>query len=180
MLDKSDLQQLCRSFYLAVDNEGQEEWSKVADSTKSELTPATKKRRLRAPSETVRQRAEKVQAAAANPTPTKKRLLWRGFTSPVRLIWRGLKWLSHRPPLKQIGHALRWFFTRRPMKFIARVLGFRYVAGSFREVKLVTWPTFSQSLRLTRAVLIFSFIFGALIAGVDYGLDKLFKQIIIK
>ncbi|HWT55477.1 MAG TPA: preprotein translocase subunit SecE [Candidatus Microsaccharimonas sp.] len=146
----------------------------------SELTPAITKRRLRAPTETVRQRAEKVQAAAANPTPTKKRLVWRGFTSPIRLVWRSITWLSHRPPLKQIGHGLRWFFARRPVKFLGRLLGLHYIASSFREVKLVTWPTFGQSMKLTRAVIIFSFIFGTLIAGVDYGLDKLFKQIIIK
>lgn len=152
----------------------------MAESKNSEVTPAKPKRRLRAPSETVRERAVKVQAAAANPAPTKKRLLWRGFTAPVRLIWRALAWISHRPPLKQIGHALRWFFTRRPMKFIGRILGFRYIASSFREVKLVTWPSFGQSMRLTKAVIVFSFIFGSLIAGVDYGLGKVFKQIILK
>jgi len=146
----------------------------------NEVTPVRKKRRLRAPSETVRERAVKVQEAAANPMPTKRGLLWRGFTAPVRLIDKGLAWLSHRPPLKQIGHALRWFFTLRPVKFIGRVLGFRYVASSFKEVKLVTWPSFGQSLRLTKAVIIFSIIFGGIIAGVDYGLGKLFKHIILK
>ncbi|MBC7581526.1 preprotein translocase subunit SecE [Aeromicrobium sp.] len=122
----------------------------------------------------------KAQVAAADPTPTKKRLLIRGFTLPIRLIWRGLKWVSHKPPLKQIGHGCRWFGTRRPIKFIGRILGFNYVAGSVREVKMVTWPSFKQSIRLTRAVIIFSVIFGSLIAGVDFGLGKVFKQIILK
>jgi preprotein translocase SecE subunit len=152
----------------------------VADNKIAKATPEKKTRRLRAPSESVRERAVKVQAAASNPTPTKRRLVLRGFTAPILLIWRGLTWLCHQPPLKQIGHGTRWFFTRRPIKFIGKILGFGYIAGSFREVKMVTWPTFSQSMRLTRAVIIFSFIFGSLIAGTDYGLNKLFKQIILK
>jgi preprotein translocase SecE subunit len=149
----------------------------VADSEQSQ---AKKKRRLRAPSETVRERAVKAQEAAADPKPTKRRLVFSGFTLPLRLIWRGLAWLAHKPPLKPIGHGLRWFFTRRPLKFIGKLLGFKFIAGSFKEVKLVSWPTFRQSMRLTKAVIIFSIIFGSLIAGVDYGLDKLFKQIILK
>jgi preprotein translocase SecE subunit len=149
----------------------------VADSDQA---PVRKKRRLRAPTETVRERAVKVQEAAANPTPTKRGLIFRGFTAPLRFVGHGLAWLSHRPPLKQIGRSLRWFFTRRPMKFLGRMLGFGYIISSFREVKLVSWPTMRQSLRLTQAVIIFSVIFGALIAGVDYGLDKIFKQIILK
>jgi preprotein translocase SecE subunit len=146
----------------------------------SEQTPERKKRRLRAPTESVRERAVKVQEAAANPTPSKRGLIFRGFTAPLRIVGRSFAWISHRPPLKQIGHGLRWFFTRRPMKFLGRILGFGYVVSSFREVKLVTWPTIKQSLRLTQAVIIFSVIFGALIALVDYGLGKLFKQIILK
>lgn len=146
----------------------------------SELTPAKNKRRLRAPSETVRERAVKAQAAAVTPKPTKRRLVLGGFTWPLRMIWRALAWISHKPPFKQLGHGLKWFFTRRPMKFIAKLLGFKFIASSLGEVKMVTWPTFKQSMRLTRAVIIFSIIFGGLIAGVDYGLDKLFKHIILK
>ncbi len=146
----------------------------------SKQEAAKKKRRLRAPSESVRERAVKAQEAAADPTPTKRRLVLRGFTWPVRMVWRIAKWLAHRPPLKQIGHGFRWFFTRRPVKFIAKVLGIRYVIDSINEVRLVTWPGFGQSLRLTKAVIIFSIIFGSLIAGVDFGLEKIFKQIILK
>jgi preprotein translocase SecE subunit len=75
---------------------------------------------------------------------------------------------------------MRWFFTRRPMRFLGRMLGFGYVASSFREVRLVTWPSWKQSYRLTSAVIIFSIVFGGLIAAVDFGLDKVFKQIILK
>ena len=139
------------------------------------------RRRLRAPSETVREKAEKARETAAAP---KQRgavgSFFYGLTWPLRMVWRGLAWLSHRPPLKQIGHGLRWFFTRRPVRFIGRLLGFGYLASSFREVRMVTWPTWRQSFRLTSAVIIFSVVFGGLIAAVDFGLDKVFKHIILK
>src|SRR6202012_1031392 len=69
------------------------------------------------------------------------RVFLRGFFLPLRVIGRGLAWLGHRPPLKQIGHAIRWFFRLRVVRFIGRVLGFRFIAGSWQELKQVTWPT---------------------------------------
>lgn len=141
-----------------------------------ESESARKKRHLRAPSETVREKAVKAQAEISAPTPTKKSRLGRVLGSP----FRGLAWLSHRPPLRQIGHALRWFFLLRPLRFIGIALGFRYVRASWRELKLVSWPSRTQSRQLTVAVVIFSVIFGGLIAVVDLGLDKLFKEVILK
>lgn len=108
------------------------------------------------------------------------RVFFRGFFWPLRMIGRGLAWVAHRPPLKQIGHGIRWFFRLRFMRFLGRILGFSYVRSSWRELKEVTWPTRREGLRLTSAVIIFSLIFGVLIAVVDYGLDKLFKQLFVK
>lgn len=108
------------------------------------------------------------------------KVFWTGFFWPIRGIGRGIAWLSHRPPLKQIGHALRWFFRLRAVRFVGRLLGFRYFRDSWRELKLVTWPTIPDSLRLTLAVILFSVVFGTLIAIVDYGLDKIFRQILLK
>lgn len=105
---------------------------------------------------------------------------WRGFFWPIRLLWRGLTWLAHRPPLKQIGHALRWFFTSKPMRFITKWTGIRYIIDSWSELRGVTWPSFKQSVRLTGAVIVFSLVFGLIIAVVDFFLDKLFKQILLK
>lgn len=99
---------------------------------------------------------------------------------PLRLIGRGLAWVGHRPPLKQIGHALRWFFRLRAIRFIGRILGFTFIRGSWRELKQVTWPTRREGFRLTSAVVFFSVIFAAVLAGVDYGLDKVFKQLLLK
>lgn len=108
------------------------------------------------------------------------RVFFRGFFWPLKLIGQGLAWISHRPPLKQIGHGLRWFFRLRVVRFIGRILGLSFIRGSWQELKEVTWPTRREGRRLTTAVIIFSVIFGALIAAVDYGLDKLFKQVLLK
>ena len=108
------------------------------------------------------------------------RVFFRGFFWPLRMVGKGLAWLAHRPPLKQIGHGLRWFFRLRAVRFIGRILGFSYLRGSWQELKNVTWPTRREGRRLTTAVIIFSVIFGALIAIVDFGLDKLFKQVFLK
>lgn len=107
-------------------------------------------------------------------------VFFRGFFWPVRALWRGLAWISHQPPLKQIGHGLRWFFMLRGMRLLGRILGLSFIRGSWRELKEVTWPTRREGRRLTTAVIIFSVVFGALIALVDYGLDKLFKQLLLK
>lgn len=108
------------------------------------------------------------------------RVFFRGFFWPVRMVWRGLTWVSHKPPLKQIGHGIRWFFRLKAVRFIGRLLGLRFLQGSWRELQEVTWPTRHEGRRLTTAVIIFSVVFGALIAVVDYGLDKLFKQLLLK
>lgn len=108
------------------------------------------------------------------------RAFWRGFFLPVRYAWRGLGWLAHRPPLKQIGHGIRWFFMLKAVRFLGRILGLTYVRDSFKELRTVTWPSLKESTRLTGAVLIFSLVFGLFVALVDFGLDKLFKQILLK
>lgn len=108
------------------------------------------------------------------------RVFFKGFFWPLRMIGAGLAWISHKPPLKQIGHGLRWFFRLRAVRFIGRILGFSFFRGSWQELTKVTWPTRREGRRLTTAVIIFSVVFGTLIALVDYGLDKLFKQFILK
>lgn len=69
---------------------------------------------------------------------------------------------------------------RRPLQLIGKILLITYVRNSWQELKQVKWPTVRQSRRLTFAVLIFAIIFGVSIAIVDYGLDKLFKDILLK
>lgn len=51
---------------------------------------------------------------------------------------------------------------------------------SFAELMQVEWPTKKQTFNLSVAVFLFAFFFGLIVSVVDYGLDKLFKELIIK
>jgi preprotein translocase SecE subunit len=143
--------------------------SKGAGVANSDNGGTKGKRRLRAPVETVRQRQTSAASKAEQPKKSAFGYIWRGFTLPVRKlaglsVWQA-KWL-------------------KPVRFIFRWLGLiawpPYFRHSFRELKLVTWPDFRQSWRLTFAVLAFAAVFGAAIAGLDFGLDKLFKEVLLK
>jgi len=125
----------------------------------------------------VAKKAKSKQAKAGDESLV--RAFFAGFLWPIKVIGKGLAWLSHRFPLKHIGHGLRWFSRLRFVRFVGKMLGLKYVKDSWGELKLVTWPTFRESRRLTTAVIIFSIVFGLLIAIVDYGLDKLFRQVIL-
>lgn len=88
-------------------------------------------------------------------------------------------------PFKRIA---AWGFWQsplwKPFRFIGKILSYvlfiGYIRNSFKELKLVTWPDWKQSWRLTWAVLVFSVFFGVIVAVVDFGLDKVFKQLILK
>jgi preprotein translocase SecE subunit len=140
---------------------------KSQDETKPENSPeTTPKRRLRVGStETVRERTEKLQIQAAKPKEKGPiRSFVGGFFAPLR-------WLG-----RQIGKLGRF----RVFRWISYVFVPPYIRNSWRELRLVTWPNRRQSWQLVNAVIIFSVVFGIIIAVVDYGLDKLFKEFIIK
>jgi preprotein translocase SecE subunit len=122
--------------------------------------PVKKKRRIRpASTETLRERTEKAQLQA-NAEPKPKRLkgaraFVRGFFVPIRFTWRPIKWLGrHLIP--------------------------RYFRNSFKELRLVTWPGRKQSRQLTQAVILFAIVFAVFISLLDFGLDKVFKRILLK
>lgn len=55
----------------------------------------------------------------------------------------------------------------------------KFIREAFAEVKKVTWPDARTTVRLTLAVFIFSVIFAGIAGLLDFGLDKLFKEVII-
>lgn len=123
------------------------------------------KRRLKAPAQTVREKAQKAQADSTQ-TPKNRRL--RNAAS------------KSRRPFAPVGRVLKKIFYRQPFKFIGRILLPRFVRNAYKELRLVTWPDARQTTRLTIAVLIFAVVFGVLIGAVDYVLDKIFKAIILE
>lgn len=94
---------------------------------------------------------------------------------------------------KTMLQSFAWGFML-PLRWILKLLGWilwplwwllihivpPYFKNAFKELKFVTWPTTRQTSSLTFAVIMFSVVFGAIIAGVDFGLDKLFKLFILK
>jgi preprotein translocase SecE subunit len=86
-----------------------------------------------------------------------------------------------------IGRLLKSIFKHQPFKFIGKVLAIvgrvllpKYIRDSWKELKLVTWPNLRTSRQLTTAVLIFAIIFGVAIASIDWVLDKVFREILLK
>jgi preprotein translocase subunit SecE len=130
-----------------------------------------KKRRVKNP-ETFRERA--VKATEASDKPTKKGLIRSAGAQAVK-------------PLAPVGRLLLQIFKWKPLVKVGRILRRigkfifpSYFRESWEQLRQVTWPTWVQSRQLTFAVLVFAVVFGAAIAVVDYGLDKLFRHLILK
>lgn len=119
--------------------------------------------------ETFRERALKAGENAGTPDRASK--VKRTGGAVVRPIAKPVKQVAGSKPFKPIAAVMR---------VIGKVLLPAYIRNSWRELRKVTWPSWKQSRQLTFAVLVFAIIFGALIAAVDYGLDKLFRNILLK
>ncbi len=129
----------------------------------AEKKPANKpKRRVVKNPETFRERAVKAGEASGKPG------------SRARAADTGSKVFG------PIATPFRRVFQLKPFRIIGKVLLPAYFRNSWHELRQVTWPSWKQSRQLTFAVLIFAIVFGALIATVDYGLDKLFRNILLK
>jgi preprotein translocase SecE subunit len=127
-----------------------------------------KKRRVKNP-ETFRQRAMK--AADASDKPAKASRLKSKSAKATGPVRRTVGRAANAKPIKPL---------HKPARIFGKIIVPPYFRSSFAELKLVTWPNWTQSRQLTTAVLIFAVIFGAAIAGVDWGLDKIFKHILLK
>lgn len=130
------------------------------------------KRRVKNP-ETFRERSLKAVEASGKPGVASR---LKATTSKVV-----------KPIINPVSKSLARLNTIQPFKFIFKLLrgiGLiifpTYLRTSWTELKLVTWPNRKQSRQLTGAVLIFAVVFGAVVALVDYGLDKIFRHVLLK
>lgn len=134
-----------------------------------------KKRRVIKKSETVRERANK--AAETPPKKRRVRTTVGKANRPLKAVGRGA--IKFASPFA----FLLWPFKTRVGRFIGRILGkvlfISYFQGSWKELRQVTWPNRTETIKLTIAVFIFAVLFALLIAVVDYGLDKVFKQLLL-
>lgn len=54
-----------------------------------------------------------------------------------------------------------------------------YFRNSAKEVSMVTWPARKETWRLVFAVFLFAITMGTLIAVLDYGLEKILREVIL-
>lgn len=128
---------------------------------KDKTDKPAKKRQLR-PAQTMREQSQKAASRAEKPSRRSK--VGRVVGAPFRVIAKPFKALGRIKIFRIIGH----------------ILWPKYFRNSFRELRQVTWPNAKQSRQLTFAVVVFSIVFGVIIAVVDFGLDKVFKKVILK
>ena len=131
---------------------------------------AKKKKRIVKDPETFRERALKASQVTVKPKARK-----RAKSGIAKVL---------APLFRPIAKVLSFVFNRQPFKFVGKILGKIlvpvYVRNSWKELRLVEWPTIKTSRQLTIAVLIFAIFFGASIAGIDWVLDKVFQGILLK
>ena len=120
---------------------------------------------------------------AANDKPRKVRKL-RESSKTVREQSSVQRRVSDKPSrqrslMTRIGKSGFWKPFKVVLRFLGKYLVPPYFKNSWRELRMVTWPNRKQTKQLTFAVIVFSVIFGVLVAILDYGLDKLFKKVIL-
>lgn len=120
--------------------------------------------------ESVRERADKNYAR--HEKEPRRRKVTSAAARPVRSIGRIAKKEFH--PIKLPDTKLGIFLSKR------RSFMPRYVIDSFKELKLVTWPSFRQAITLSFAVIVFSVVIAMFVQVLDYGFGKLFKEVILK
>jgi preprotein translocase SecE subunit len=146
-----------------------------ANSDGDQGVTTRKKRRVLKKSETVREKRQK--AGVAQPKKRRVRQTVSKANRPVRAFGHGLARASR--PLSPL---LKPFRTR-PARFVGRILSkiffLGYIRASWRELRQVTWPNRRETVKLTLAVFVFAISFALLIAVLDFGLDKVFKQLLV-
>ncbi len=116
--------------------------------------------------ETVRER----QVSAAQQKPKRIRKTASQLSRPFKLAHRTAKKEVYLPlPNTKAGN----FLNKR------RSIIPKYFKDSWYEVRQVKWPTNRETFKLTIAVFIFALGLGLIIALVDFGLDKLFREFLL-
>lgn len=78
---------------------------------------------------------------------------------------------------RPVRHSRGWRLLRRT---ILRSPFGGYFVKSWQELRKVEWPNRKTAWKLTVTVVLFSAIFSAFTTALDYGFEKLAKQIFLK
>lgn len=133
----------------------------------------SKHRKVKNP-ETFREKAIKASSVEVKDNRAKlifKRVV-KAIFKPIKII---VKWVLNTKIAKIV-----WKIIRKPVRIIGLILLPKYIRNSWKELKLVTWPNWRTSRKLTSAVIVFAVIFGVVVAIVDLFFDKLFRNILLK
>lgn len=122
----------------------------------------TPKRRLVKKVETVREKTEKAVESSKQP---------RRLHSTKRRV---------SAPFRAVGKQSSKLGKFKPFRIIGLILVPPYFRNSWKELRQVTWTKRRESFRLTFAVIAFATVFGIMVAVLDYGLDKVFKEVLLK
>ena len=115
---------------------------------------------------TMRAKAAKTRAEAVKPKRVRK-----AASAAVKPISKTRKALTAEYHLTQGSRD--GFFTK------SRKLTPKYFRNAWKELKNVTWPGRKETWRLVLAVFIFAIAMGVSIAVLDYGLEKVLREIIL-
>lgn len=116
----------------------------------------------------LRQKAEQSRAKAAKPRKLREGAS-KAITPLQKVAEIGKKEVYLPLPDNKTGQ----FLNKR------RSLAPRYFKESWQELKKVTWPNRKQTIQLTLAVFVFAIVFSVFVAVVDYGLDKIFRKVLL-
>ncbi len=130
----------------------------------------TKKLVVRRKIETVRERADKKHAKSDKPSRHSQvsRVAGGSFAKVHGLLTK--EYHPIKLPESKVGKVLTKRRTATPS----------YFKDSVSEIKLVEWPSRRQALSLSMAVIVFSVVIAIFVKLLDYGLGKLFKEVILK
>ena len=140
----------------------------TADAQDNDQNPVTPTRKVKNP-ETFRERA--IKASEQSQQPDRRSRLRSVATKPAQPVASAARRISRNKLVRLLG---------KPVRVLGRILFPRYFRNSYHELQQVQWPDRSESRQLTFAVLAFAVVFGILVAIVDYGLDKLFREVLLK
>jgi preprotein translocase SecE subunit len=84
---------------------------------------------------------------------------------------------SAKQPAKTTLQKFRLPTLRRNKKRSDEQVG--YFEGAWRELKQVRWPDRAATWGLTVAVVAFSLVFAALILGLDFVFNELFRKVLL-
>ena len=131
--------------------------------------PAEKSVRKVKNPETFRERA--VKASEQSSQPSRRSRFGSAAIRPARPVVGAAR---------QVGNNKAVKIAAIPFRLLGRLVFPKYFRNSYRELRQVKWPDARESRQLTFAVLAFAIVFGVLVAIVDFGLDKLFRGVLLK